>query len=438
MEPENTTALKQVIKPLSASSQDFDAVIEAANDKTFVLIGEATHGTHEFYAARVAITKRLLLDHDFSAVAIEGDWPDAYRIHRYVNGAGDDREANDALAGFVRFPTWMWRNTDVLEFIEWLRTFNRTRSATRRAGFFGLDLYSLHASIEAVVHYLERVDPPAAEEAKRRYSCFDRFGPDTEHYAYAAASGMSATCKEEALVQLLAMQRGAFERVKDTDDEFFGEQNAFVVASAEEYYRTMLDREISSWNLRDRFMHATLQRLSAYLERKNARPAKIIVWAHNSHVGDARATSMGAGREVNIGQLCRENDASCYLIGFTMSSGTVTAASDWHAHAERKTVREPLPQSWEALFHSLNVPNFYLDIDAAQESFPAIDGPRLERAIGVVYRPQTEFYSHYMEARVGKQFDSIFHFDRTRAVEPLERTAAWDAGEVPETYPSGI
>lgn len=436
--PEDTSALQAVIQPLARTPEDLNAVIDAAKDKTFVLIGEATHGTHEFYETRAAITKRLLQDHGFSAVAIEGDWPDAYRVHRYVSGAGDDHDAHEALAGFIRFPTWMWRNTDILEFVEWLRTFNRTRGPQRSAGFFGLDLYSLHASIEAVINYLERADPPAADEAKRRYSCFDRFGPDTEQYAYAVASGMSASCKEEALAQLLAMQRDAFKRPKDSDDEFFGEQNAFVVASAEEYYRTMLDRQISSWNLRDRFMHATLRRLAAYLERKRARPAKVVVWAHNSHVGDARATSMGAGREVNIGQLCRESEPPCYLIGFTTSTGTVTAASDWHSHAERKTVREPIPQSWEALFHSLDVPDFYLEIESARKSFPAIDGLRLERAIGVVYRPQTEFYSHYMEARLGQQFDAIFHFDRTRAVEPLERTAAWDAGEVPETFPTGI
>lgn len=437
-------SLKRLVHPLTGDAEDFDPLVTRASGKQYVLIGEATHGTHEFYRVRAEITKRLIRDHGFAAVAIEGDWPDAYRAHRYVCGGQEDADASDALEGFRRFPTWMWRNADVLDFVGWLRSFNESLSGQSKAGFFGLDLYSLYASIQAVIEYLERTDPAAAARAKDRYACFDRFGADTEAYAYSVGGALARSCREEVLLQLLDMQRHAFADVHKHDgfsseEQFFAEQNARVAASAEEYYRTMLNADVSSWNLRDRFMFQTLERLSAHLERQRGAPAKIVVWAHNSHVGDARATSMGAGREINIGQLVRQaKNSSCILVGFTTSCGTVTAATDWHGEAERKTVRVPITGSWEALFQTLEIPNFYLDLQSAANAYPALQGRMLERAIGVVYRPQTEFYSHYLEARIADQFDAIFHYDRTRAVEPLERTALWEAGEVPETYPSGV
>lgn len=426
--------LAALVQPLSGDHTDLDAIVEAAGNKAYVLIGEATHGTHEFYRMRAEITKRLLRDRGFCAVGIEGDWPDANRIHNYVTGESGG-EAADALEGFKRFPTWMWRNADVLDFIGWLRSFNDALPPRHRAGMYGLDLYSLYDSMQAVIEYLDRVDPQAAQRARERYGCFDRFGPDTEEYAHSVASGLSASCRAEVLDQLREMQRRNFENA----GAFYAEQNARVVASAEEYYRTMLDREISSWNVRDRFMFETLERLAAFMERKHQRRAKIVVWAHNSHVGDARATSMGAGRELNIGQLVRQaHAADCLLIGFTTASGTVTAASNWHGDAERKTVRSPLPGSWEALFHQTDATNFYLDLNRAANAYSALRGRLLERAIGVVYRPATELYSHYLEARIADQFDAVFHYDRTRAVEPLERSARWEAGEVAETYPTGF
>jgi erythromycin esterase-like protein len=430
----DASKLAGLVHRLSGDRSDLDPVAAAARNKTYVLIGEATHGTHEFYRMRAEITKRLVLDHGFCAIAIEGDWPDANRIHRYVTDETNG-EAVDALDGFKRFPTWMWRNADVLDFIGWLRSFNDALPPHHRASIYGLDLYSLYDSMQAVLEYLERADPAAAQRARERYSCFDRFGPDTEEYAHSVAAGLTSSCQAEVLEQLIEMQRRSFENA----NAFYAEQNARVVASAEEYYRTMLDREISSWNVRDRFMFETLERLTTYMERKHRRRAKIVVWAHNSHVGDARATSMGAGRELNIGQLVRQaHYADSLLIGFTTASGTVTAASNWHGDAERKTVRNPLPGSWEALFHDCGVPNFYLDLQHAANLYAPLRGRMLERAIGVVYRPSTELYSHYLEARIADQFDALFHYDRTRAVEPLERTARWEAGEVAETYPTGI
>jgi erythromycin esterase-like protein len=427
----NPQRVAEIVQPLTGGDADFTALIASVAQKPYVLLGEATHGTHEFYRTRAEITKRLIREHGFCAVAIEGDFPDAHRIDRYVRGESSGT-ADDALGGFKRFPTWMWRNADVLDFIEWLRAFNEMLPARSRVGFYGLDLYSLYDSMQAVIDFLDRVDPQAAQRARERYACFDRFGPNAESYAYAV---LPESCRKAVLEQLLEMQRRSF----DDAGAFYAEQNARVVASAEEYYRTMLDREISSWNLRDRFMFDTLERLAAFLERKHDARAKIVVWAHNSHVGDARATSLGGGRELNIGQLVREaHPTSCKTIGFTTSTGTVTAASNWHEQPERKAVRDPLPGSWERLFHEAGVENFYLDLQQGAAAYPPMRGRLLERAIGVVYRPASEFYSHYFEARIADQFDAVIHFDRTRAVEPLERTQRWEEREAVETFPSGL
>lgn len=436
--------LRPLVLPLQGGPSDFSAVLQKCKSARYVLIGEATHGTHEFYRIRAQITKQLIEECGFCAVAVEGDWPDAHRVNRYVCGSGDDATALEALGSFDRFPIWMWRNADVLDFIGWLRAHNDTLPTTKKIGFFGLDLYSMYRSMHAVIEYLESVDPRAAEQAKERYGCFDRFGEDVERYARSVGSGLSSSCREEALAQLLEMQRRTFadaaaNAATEVERRFVAEQNAHVVAGAEEYYRSMFDAGVSSWNLRDTFMYSTLERLSSHLETSRSQPAKIVVWAHNSHVGDARATTLGGGRELNIGQLVREHHRPhCRLIGFTTSEGTVTAASQWHGDAERKRVRPPTVGSWEALFHAVGVPNFYLDLGAASRAYPALAAPLLERAIGVLYLPQTELHSHYLYARIADQFDAIFHFDQTRAVEPLERSVRWEEGEVPETFPSAL
>jgi len=442
-ESHDPKALRSLVQPLDGSPGDLLPVVEKCKDARYVLIGEATHGTHEFYRIRAQITKLLIERHGFRAVAIEGDWPDAHRVHSYVCGDDRDATAAEALAGFDRFPTWMWRNADVLDFIGWLRTHNDKLRRDGKVGFFGLDLYSMYRSMQAVIDYLEEADPAAAARAKERYACFDRFGGDVERYARAVGAGLSASCRSGALMQLLEMQRKSFavsdSLASERERQFVAEQNARVVASAEEYYRTMIDAEISSWNLRDTFMFSTLEHLIHHLDYQHSSPAKVVVWAHNSHVGDARATTLGAGRELNIGQLVRQSHLpECRLIGFTTSMGTVTAASQWHAEPERKTVRIPVAGSWEALFSAVRAPNFYLDMEKASLAYPALMGPLMERAIGVIYLPQTELYSHYLHARIAGQFDALFHFDQTRAVEPLERTPRWEAGEVPETYPSAV
>jgi erythromycin esterase-like protein len=412
-----------------------------------VLLGEASHGTHEFYERRAEITRRLIAERGFGAVAAEADWPDAYRVNRFVRGRSDDATAEEALRGFERFPTWMWRNAVVLDFVGWLREFNDRAAAgddRAKAGFYGLDLYSLSRSIHEVIAYLERVDPSAAARARERYSCFDHSGGDGQNYGFEAAFGAGEQCEREAVEQLVDLQRHALEYARRdgliADDEYFyAELNARTVRDAEVYYRTMFGGRVSSWNLRDEHMMDTLDALTDHLTKQRGAPARIVVWAHNSHVGDARATEMASRGELNIGQLVRErHPGACLNAGFTTYGGTVTAADDWGGPAERKQVRPALGGSFEELFHGVGEKDFSLALPFALGAAEALREARLERAIGVIYRPRTERQSHYFRARLADQFDVVMHIDDTRAVEPLERTAGWEEGEVPETYPFAV
>lgn len=428
-------------QPLSGDADDYDGLLDLIGDASVVLIGEASHGTHEFYRERARITRRLIEERGFGGVAVEADWPDAYRVNRYVHGAPEDADAEEALRGFRRFPTWMWRNAEVLDFVGWLRAHNDRQGTGGAAGFYGLDLYSLYASIAEVIAYLERVDPPAAERARERYACLEHFGGE-QIYGRAVSLGISESCRRGVIAELTELRQSADaylrrDGIAAEDEQFYAEQNAGLVASAEEYYRSMFGDQASSWNLRDRHMAETLARLRAHLER-HGDPARIVVWEHNSHVGDARLTEMGGRGELNVGQLARERwPEEVALVGFTTYSGTVTAASAWDAPAERKRVRPALPESYEALFHETGEPRFLLDL-VSGEAAEALRRPRLERAIGVIYRPETERMSHYFSARLAGQFDAVIHIDETRAVEPLERTSGWELGEPPETYPTAL
>jgi erythromycin esterase-like protein len=430
-------AIRQAAHPLTGETTDFDPLLKMIGDSRFVLIGEASHGTHEFYRLRAQITKRLIAEKGFTAVAVEADWPDAYRVNQFVRFEGEDEDAIDALAGFQRFPAWMWRNADVLDFVGWLRNYNEHRHS-QRVGFYGLDLYSLHTSMQAVLDFLDKVDPEAAQRARYRYACFEHFGEDTQAYGYAASYGLSKSCENEVVGQWTEMRRRAADLANRDgriarDAFFFAEQNARLVKNAEEYYRSMFHERISSWNLRDTHMAETLEALTHHLGPK----AKIVVWAHNSHLGDARATEMGQRGELNLGQLVRQRyGKEATLVGFTTYTGTVTAASGWEAAAERKHVRPALAGSYEALFHETGIQNFLLPLGHKEKATSLLREPRLERAIGVIYLPRSERVSHYFHAQLPEQFDAILHYDETRAVEPLERTAAWETGEVPETYPS--
>jgi len=298
----------------------------------------------------------------------------------------------------------------------------------------------MYDSIKAVLEYLDKIDPEAAKRARSRYSCLEHFGEDSQSYGYAASLGLSASCEDEALNQLRELQRRTAEYLQQDgcmveDELFYAEQNARLVKNAEEYYRSMFRGRVSSWNLRDRHMAETLDHLVAHLDRQGNR-TKVIVWAHNSHLGDARATDMGASGELNVGQLVRQRYGDdAVLVGFSTYTGTVTAASDWGASAERKRVRPALSGSYEALFHSTGLPRFWLTLRDHTPAADKLRQPRLERAIGVIYLPQSERVSHYFNARLSDQFDAIIHLDETQGLEPLERTPHWETGEAPETYP---
>jgi erythromycin esterase-like protein len=437
-------AVREAAHRLTGAAEDYGPLLELVGDARFVLLGEASHGTHEFYRERARITQRLIREKGFTAVAVEADWPDAYRVNCYVRGMGNDPDPDAALGGFRRFPTWMWRNRDVLDFVARLRTHNDALPADApKVGFYGLDLYSLYASLEAVVSYLSKVDPEAAGRARERYACFEHFGRDTQAYGLATGVGAAESCEDDVVEQLVDLQRHAAEyarrdgRVAE-DELFYAEQNARLARNAEEYYRSMFRGRASSWNLRDRHMAETLDALVGHLDRQVGR-TKVVVWEHNSHIGDARATELGARGELNVGQLVRERyGRDARLVGFSTYSGTVTAATDWDGPAERKRVRPALPGSYEALFHDTGLPRLLLRLRDGGRATAGLRERRLERAIGVIYRPETERQSHYFHARLAEQFDALLHFDETRAVEPLERTAGWETGEAPETFPTGL
>ena len=443
--PTEAAVVRAEAVPIPDGVLDDDELFDLVGDARFVLVGEASHGTHEFYAARARMTQRLIEEQGFCAVAVEADWPDAYRVDRWVRGRGDDATAEEALRGFERFPTWMWRNTPVLDFVGWLRDRNDRVGGQERAkaGFYGLDLYSLHRSIREVIAYLERVDPAAAERARRRYACFDHFsGSDGQAYGFAAAFGAGESCEREVVEQLVDLQRHALDYARRDglpaqDELFYAEQNARTVKAAEAYYRSMFSGRVSSWNLRDLHMADTLDALAVHLSRRHrGHPARMVVWAHNSHLGDARATEVAANGELNVGQLMRErHPRECCLIGFTTYTGTVTAADDWEGPSECKRVRPALAESVEELFHEVGEKAFLVRPGVMPSAAETLRSPRLERAIGVIYRPETERQSHYFRARLADQYDAAIHIDETRAVEPLERTARWEQGEVPETFP---
>jgi erythromycin esterase-like protein len=434
------------LQPLSGAPGDYDTLLAMIGEARFAMLGEASHGTHEFYRERARITQRLILERRLSAIAVEADWPDAWRVNRYVRGLPGDADARAALSGFQRFPAWMWRNTVVLEFVEWLRKHNLGVARTQQVGFYGLDLYSMFASMRAVLAYLDRTDPEAAKRARARYACFDHAAQDSQAYGYGASFGISRQCEDEVVQQLREMNRRFADAPAmsglERDEAFHAQQNARLVQNAEEYYRTMFRGRVSSWNLRDSHMAETLQALVRHLEEGgNAAGSgpRIAVWAHNSHLGDAAATEMGHQGEWNLGQLVRDRHGQdAVLVGFSTHHGSVTAASDWDEPPRRMRVRDGLRGSWEDLFHQAGVDRFLLSLrggDARLRSVAALE--RLQRAIGVIYRPDTERRSHYFHTRLAEQFDALIHLDETTALEPLDPGEAWHAGEAPETYPSG-
>jgi protein-L-isoaspartate(D-aspartate) O-methyltransferase len=430
-----------IIRLLRESAEPFDDIdgadlgplLDRIGDARVVLLGEASHGTAEFYRMRARITRELIVRRGFTLVALEADWPDASWIDRYVRHGATPPSGRRP---FRRFPTWMWRNTEMREFVEWLRARNgELRDPACRAGVSGLDLYSLYGSIDAVLDYLGTVDPAAARLARSRYGCLTPWFGNPAGYGRAAVTERHRSCEGEAVAMLTDLLDRRLEYARRDGERFFDAfQNARLVAGAERYYRAMYHGSVASWNLRDRHMFETLETLLAF----HGPAAKAVVWEHNSHIGDSAATEMGVRGEQNVGRLCRRAfGPEAYLVGFGTDQGTVAAAADWDASMEVMRVRPAHAASYERLCHDTEIPAFSLALrePARAEVREELAPVRLERAIGVIYRPESELASHYFQASLPLQFDEYLWFDRTSAVTPLP---AEPAGGLPDTYPFGV
>lgn len=427
--------VRRTALPLQGADDDFTPLLERIGDARIVMLGEASHGTAEFYATRARLTQRLITERGFDLVAIEGDWPDAARVNRFVTGTAGERpirDARDALAGFQRFPTWMWRNTVVLDFVDWLRTHN-LRHPERMTRFYGLDVYSLHASIAEVLRYLDAVDPPAAARARERYDCFEPF-QDTQTYAL-SAHYLAQSCEDEVVAALLDLQRrrGDYIARSSPEAQLDAELNALAALNAERYYRQMVYGGAVTWNLRDHHMVDVLERLL----RHHGPRAKAILWEHNSHIGDFRATYEGKSGHVNVGQVLRERfGENAFAVGFGTHRGTVTAAAAWDGPHTFMRVPPAREHAYEAIFHEAGIERFYLDLDAPllAQGGEWLFATREERAIGVVYEPAHERFQNYVPSQLARRYDAYLFFDETFAVEPL------DPCEPPglEAYPEGL
>lgn len=457
-----TRSLVELIKSAaqklpSIESPEFGACFDSFGKARVVLLGDSryghlpipssnttltyipSHGTSEFYRARAAITQRLIEKHNFNIVAIEGDWPDAHAIDRFVRQTPVPK-ALEREPMFKHFPRWMWRNTEVQEFVTWLEKRNAALPFSKRAGFYGLDLYSMGASIRAILEYLERKDPETAEVAKRRYACLQPWAEDPQKYGLVALTQGYAPCEKEVVKMLNDLLKKRLELArKDGEDFLDAEFNARVVRDAERYYRAMYYGGAESWNCRDIHMFDTLMRLMKY-----SPGSKAVVWAHNSHVGDARFTAMGSRGELNIGQLCRQyfiEPGAVAIIGCSTHTGTVAASDSWDMPMKIKDVKPSREDSYEILMHNTGIPSFLLDLKRTpqnEEIVEALENRREERFIGVVYKSDLELWSHYMKAILPKQFDALVWFDRTTAVHAFEAAQPAEALSAEDTYPFGL
>jgi erythromycin esterase-like protein len=435
-------AVQSRAHPLRGARDDYDPLFELIGDARFVLIGAASYGTHEFDRERARLTKRLIQEKGFTAVAVEADWPDADRINRYVRGVGGDADAARALEGFKHFPTWRWRNADVLDFVGWLREYNDAAPpGSPKVGFYGLDLFSTSASMAAFVSYLEGIDPAAAERARKRCTSFDLCGEYARSCGGGEAIPLNRSVEKAAIAHLVDRRRIEGESMlravgSAADDQFYADFNDPLLQNAGYYYRTMCRGGSCSWSLRDCHMSETLDALVAFLHRDGPAP-KVVVWAHNLHLGDSRATEIGLRGQSSLGQFVRQRHGrDAVLVGLTTYEGTVTAASHWDGPAERKQLRPAFSPSYEALFHEASREPFLLCLRG--DRVASLGELRLERAIGAIYRPETDSTSHYLYASLPVQFDAVVHLDRTRAALPLEPIANAPGAEVPPKLIGGL
>ncbi|MFN3651173.1 MAG: erythromycin esterase family protein [Armatimonadota bacterium] len=427
-------AIREIARPLRDPS-DLDPLMERIGDSRFVLLGEATHGTSEFYTWRTEISKRLIEEKGFSFIAVEGDWPDCYRVNRYVKACHDSgNSAQEVLHAFDRWPTWMWANEEIVELAEWLRELNDELPEAQRIGFYGLDVYSLWSSMAEVIQYLQEQSPDAVQRAREAYGCFDAFRGDVQEYAR-STRWVPGGCEREVVSVLLELRRNAPQYLDGTREAYFdAEQNALVARNAEHYYRTMVMGGPDSWNVRDRHMMQTLERLTDF----HGPRAKAIVWEHNTHIGDARFTDMAASGMVNIGQLCREarGREGVVLVGFGTHRGSVIAANAWEAPMEELPVPPGRPGSWEHALHEATGRDSLLLLEGEQAAAP-LQRERGHRAIGVVYHPEWEAFGNYVPTVLPRRYDALLYVEESHAVRPLHMRAK-HTREAPETYPSGV
>lgn len=431
-----SAGLRRIARPLESDS-DLDPLLDAIGDASYVLLGEASHGTSEFYTWRTRLSKRLIEERGFSFIGVEGDWPDCYRVNRYVKqmpGSGSD--ASSVLHAFERWPTWMWANREVIDLVEWLHEHNARQPDEGKVGFYGLDVYSLWDSMRVVMEYLQRIDPQFAAAAKRAYNCFEPYAEDVQEYARATAL-VPTSCEDEAISVLRELRSKAPQFREDGREGFFNaEQNALVATNAELYYRTMVRGGSASWNVRDYHMVETLDRLVDH----HGRGAKAIVWEHNTHIGDARFTDMARAGMVNVGQLVRQTHGreGVMLVGFGTHRGTVIAAEEWGEPMERMRLPAARAGSFEEAMHDAAVGDALLIFDGSESGgVPGLDEPIGHRAVGVVYDPDHERWGNYVPTIIPRRYDAFLYIEETRAVDPLHMPIRVD-GEVPETYPSGV
>ena len=455
--------------------KDLDLLFDRIGDSQFVLLGEASHGTSEFYKWRSEISKRLILQKGFSFIAVEGDWPDCFKVNGYIKSYYDScKNAYDVLHSFNRWPTWMWANKEMVELVEWLKEYNDTivnqqklsTTIDKTIGFYGLDLYSLWESMEAIIEYLKKKEPSLLKQAIDAYNCFEPYNKDVEAYARATAF-VPENCEEEVIEILTSLKgkHGTNEKTTVGDlnkEEYFNaEQNAIVAKDAERYYRTMMKGDVNSWNLRDTHMMDTLERLMDFYSQNDSNSkSKAIIWAHNTHIGDARFTDMAQERMINIGQLVREKKGidNTVLIGFSTYSGTVIAANQWGAKMEKMDVPPAREGSWDNLLHNMNNDtkndkviifkreDFALDTDtktlskeknSIHDEHHKSNSSRGQRAIGVVYNPKYERFGNYVPTVLSKRYDALIFIDKTNALSPLHMKAIKNK-DLPETFPTGV
>ncbi len=422
--PEQIDAVRRLAEPLTGGERDYDTVMDIVGSHQFVLLGESTHGTREFYRERARLTRRLIEEKGFTVVLFEADWPDAYDVNEFIHGQ-NAASAAEALTTFSEFPRWMWGNEEIRGFVTWMQTYNQTpRGAADPVGVYGMDLYSVKESMGDVLAFLRREDPAAAARAERRYRCLARHVDDMARYGAGVAAGRQVPCRSDAVEQFQELDNRVIQSAaghRPGDDRLISAwQNARVVVNGEAYYRAAYEGGVASWNLRDRHMADTIDAVSRHLNEGAAQPAKVVVWAHNSHLGDARVTERSAIGELNVGQLMRQrHDGQSVLIGFTTYGGTVRAAPSWGAQGREYPLKPARADSFAAIFHDTGIPAFTLRLRGSPESAVALGSRRLERFVGVIYVPGAERESHYVETDLGRQYDAIVHIDQTTAVTPL-------------------